>query len=265
MNLWLGFGDDFIHPLRSWDPLAHDTLKHHERLGNFKRVILFIIWCLPWGPQQRWEGRYSSRHRRRETEEVAGALLVECFFHFHKSMFLRVCIIHHSQMFGIAGSNQLISWVAATLWTKPTDPTLLVFWVFCAQRQALQEKQKQQQKKTCSQFLDGYFEACCSNKTCFCQTLGEYNAFCLLTVVFAVELWLQPHPEEKAARTEGPGCTKALGHPSPPALLRYLWRFGDLGAGCLSLSGPRLSRPRLLKRNDESRRPKGSSLLRNEL
>ena len=93
---------------------------------------------------------------------------------------------------------------------------------FCAQRQALQEKQKQQQKKTCSQFLDGYFEACCSYRTCFCQTLGEYNAFCLLTVAFAVELWLQPNPEEKAARTEGPGCTKALGHPSPPALLRYL-------------------------------------------
>ena len=64
-------------------------------------------------------------------------------------------------------------------------------------------------KRRALSFWMGILKHVAATRTCFCQTLGEHNAFCLLTVVFAVELWLQPNPEEKAARTEGPGCTKA--------------------------------------------------------
>ena len=109
-----------------------------------------------------------------------------------------------------------ISWVAATLWTKPTDATLLVFWVFCAQRQALQEKQKQQQKKTCSQFLDGYFEACCSNKNLFLSDFGGTQ--CLLPAYCGICRWTvaTTKPWGKSSKNRRSRMHKgAEGHPSP--------------------------------------------------
>lgn len=186
MNLWLGLGDDFIHPLRSWDPLAHDTLKHHERLGNFKRVICCIIWCLPWGPQQRWEGRYSSRHRRRETEEVAGALLVECFFHFHKSMFLGVCIIHHSQMFGIAGSSQLgcSDFMNETNWSKTVG--VLSFFVL-SDRPCRKNKSSSRKRRALSFWMGILIWSMLQQQDLFLSDFGGIQ--CLLPAYCGICRW----------------------------------------------------------------------------
>ncbi len=171
-----------------------------------------------------------------------------------------LCITHHSQMFGITGSNELgcSNCMNETNWSN----TVGVLSFFVIRDRPCRKSKSSSRKRRSLSFWMG---------TVFWSMLQQYDLFlsdfrgmqCLFTCLLRylpLNCGYNQTLKEKAARTEGAGCAKA---PYILHLLCYdLWRFG---AGCLSLSGPRLSRPRLLKRNDESRRPKGSSLLPNEL
>lgn len=158
-----------------------------------------------------------------------------------------------------------ISWVAATLWTKPTDPTLLVFWDFLCSATGLAGKAKAAAEKDVLSVFGWVFWSMLQQQDLFLSDFGGIQ--CLLPAYCGICRWTvaTTKPWRKKQQEQKVQDAQRRGRASFTTLLRYLWRFGDLGAGCLSLSGPRLSRPRLLKRSDESRRPKGSSLLRNEL
>lgn len=80
-----------------------------------------------------------------------------------------------------------ISWVAATLWTKPTDPTLLVFWVFLCSATGLAGKAKAAAEKDVLSVFGWVFWSMLQQQDLFLSDFGGIQ--CLLPVYCGICRW----------------------------------------------------------------------------